>query len=74
MIVCDKCRGPAEYKLSVDYLHTKDLARYDLCEKHYNEMIAVFQEPDLVTPIEKGFTENRGSNPTKRGRTKKTTR
>ena len=44
MVVCDKCKGNAEYFITVDYLRAKGMHTFDLCEKHYNEMYALIAE------------------------------
>ena len=53
MIVCDICGKRAEYFIKVDYLRTKDLTSFDLCEAHYNKVIE-FIESQKEADKEKG--------------------
>lgn len=46
MIVCDICRKPADYCISVNYRGQKDFSAQDLCEFHYNELQEFLRKED----------------------------
>jgi hypothetical protein len=68
MIVCDKCGHKAEYFITVDYLRNKAVARFDLCEKHYQELESLIHPPDIKAVEEE---PNGSQGQAKRGRPRK---